>query len=131
MNGSYGSNIADRSPESYLTVLWSTNSTRVAIHDSAGKHSRVEVFALAGSGCRRIHVPDLFALMVAQGIVPETAKSSGEEPLQWLDDNHLLVEFRAKAEDGVMVTRRLTLDLEKGTANQASQDTSLRADPER
>ena len=35
----YGSNVRDRKPKSYLTVLWSTNSTHVAIHDSARKHS--------------------------------------------------------------------------------------------
>ena len=118
----YGSNVRDRSPKSYLAVLWSTNSTRVAIHDSARKHSRVEVYALDPSTCRQVQLPDLFALMVAQGLVTETAKSSGEEPLQWLDDDHLLGEFRAKTETGVMVTRRLTLDLEKGTANHTPED---------
>ncbi len=118
----YGSNVRDRSPKSYLTVLWSTNSNRVAIHDSARKYSRIEIYVIDSSACRRVQLPDLFALMVAQGVVTGTARSSGEQPLQWIGDNHLLVEFRAKTETGVMVTKRLVLDLEKGIANHTTED---------
>ncbi len=118
----YGSNVRDRSPKSYLTVLWAANSTRVAIHDSARKHSRVEVYALDPAACRQVELPSLSAFMVAEGILSETPSSSGEQPLQWLDDHHLLVEFRAKTEAGAIITKRLTLDLEKGTAKYTPED---------
>lgn len=110
----YGANIRDRSPKSYLTVLWSTNSMRVAIHDSASKHSRLEVFSLNPSGTSQVQLPDLFALMLREGVVTSNAPSSGQEPLQWFDDRHLLLEFRARTEAGATVIRRRVLDAEDG-----------------
>ena len=112
----YGSNVRDRKPESYLTVLWSTNSTYVAIHDSARKHSRLEVFAFGESRGRQVELPDLFRIMTAKGIMPPNPLSSGQEPI---DNKHLVVEVRAKTKSGEKVSKRITLDLEKGTAMHA------------
>ncbi len=118
----YGSNVRDRKPESYLTVLWSTNSTHVAIHDSARKHSRLEVFAFGESGGRQVKIPDLFKIMTTKGIIPPTSLSSGQEPLEWIDDKRLVVEIRAKTRLGEKISKRTTLELEK-TANKELEAT--------
>jgi hypothetical protein len=114
----YGLNYDDRKPTSYLTVLWSSDSTYVAIHDSARKHSRLEVFAFGDSGARKVEFPDLFMVMSAQDIMPPNPLSSGQEPLEWIDAKHLVVEVRAKTQSGKKVSKQMTLDLEKGMANQ-------------
>lgn len=113
----YGSNVRDRKPESYLTVLWSTNSTHVAIHDSSQKHSKLEVFACGESEGRQVELPDLFNIMTAKGTIPPSPRSSGQEPLEWIDDKRLIVEVRAETTSGEKVSKRITLDVEKGTAN--------------
>ena len=123
----YGANVRDRTPKSYLTVLWSSNSTHVAIHDSASKHSRLQVFVLDDSGGRQVALPHLLPIMIADGTVASPVVSSGEEPLEWIDDNRLLVEFRSKTDSGERVSRRITIDTEKGTASNASPENALDA----
>jgi len=109
----YGSNIRDRKPKSYLTVLWSNDSRYVAIHDSILKHSRLEVFVCDESGGRQIDLPDLLEVMIAKGIIPPEPASSGQEPIEWIDDKHLLVEVRAKTKLGEVVSGQVTLEMEQ------------------
>ncbi len=113
----YGSNVRDRKPKSYLTVLWSTNSTYVAVHDSARRHSRLEVFACSESGGRQVALPNLFKMMSTKGLIPPNPRSSGQKPIEWIENKRLVVEVRAKTRSGKKVSKRITLDLEKGMGN--------------
>ena len=107
----YGSGVEDRKDKSYLTVLWSPSSTRVAIHDSARKHSLLELYALHNGDARKVELPDLLRFVMAEGVLVQMPVSSGQEPLEWKDDHHLYVEFRAKTSAGSRVARRLALSM--------------------
>src|SRR6187399_870897 len=41
------------------TIVWSPDSSRVAIHDSLGKHSTLEIRRLADAQVEPVEVPDL------------------------------------------------------------------------
>ena len=110
----YGLNYDDRKPTSYLTVLWSSDGTYAAIHDSARKHSRLEVYALS-DGARKIDV----AAALAQAALTETLVSSGEEPLKWIGNTALVVECRGKRQSGNVYRKSVTVDIANHTANKA------------
>jgi hypothetical protein len=96
----YGSNVRDRKPKSYLTVLWSTNSTYVAIHDSARRHSLLEVFACSESGGQQVELPNLFKMMSTKDFIPANPRSSGQKPIEWIENKRLVVEVRAETRLG-------------------------------
>lgn len=124
----YGLNYDDRRPESYLTVLWSADSSRVAIHDSIRKHSRLEVYRVNVPTARRIHVSDL----LAQAMGTETLVSSGQEPLEWVGNTGLAVECRGRLATGELYRRRVSIEIAHETANQAPEETARKlADPQR
>jgi hypothetical protein len=114
----YGLNYDDRRPQSYLTVLWSADSSRVAIHDSARKHSRLEVYRINATTARRIDVSG----SLTQAMAAETLVSSGQEPLEWVGNARLVVECRGKLQTGELYRKRVTVDIANETANRVAGD---------
>ncbi|MCC5850396.1 MAG: M48 family metalloprotease [Verrucomicrobia bacterium] len=122
----YGLSVDDRRPQSYLTVLWSADSSHVAIHDSARKHSRLEVYRVSATTAQEINVVDVLARATGN----DPLVSSGQEPLEWVENNGLVVECRGRLQTGEMYRKRVTVHIANETTNPAQEDTAPKlADP--
>lgn len=105
----YGLNMNDRRPQSYLTVLWSKDSSRVAIHDSAPKHSTLQVFHLEKDMAQSINISKQ-----VEGVQNrQTFVSSGQQPLEWKGPDQLFLELRGTLSTREAWRKQIVIDLSK------------------
>ena len=99
----------DRPYKGRITIVWSPDSTRVAMHDAINKNSTLAILRAAGNTFESVSVPDLLAAACARwGIARTRVATSGQRPLRWSDDI-LTVEVSARLKDGG--SRTVTLPL--------------------
>ncbi len=94
------------------TIVWSPDSSGVAIHDSLGKHSVLEIRRLEGAQFQTVAVPDLLlAACQRWGISRERVISSGQRPTNWTAAGNITVEVSAKIKGGGLRTIALQLNV--------------------
>lgn len=87
-------------------ILWSPDSTLVAVHDSLAKHSAVSVHRLTPQALEKVPLPPLLDQACATLKVDRASlRSSSQIPEAWLDDGGLRVKIELRCKDG---TRRFT-----------------------
>jgi hypothetical protein len=100
-----------------LTVqfLWAQDSKTLAWHDPAAKHSRLHLVSLEGSSSIPIDPTSAEFFLRSQKLLDGSLKSSGEEPIKWLDASTLLVTWRGSALNGKATTFKLLLQIPQAT----------------
>lgn len=85
-------------PPNYLTLLWNTNSTFLALHDSLPKFSRLQVIRVRKDSATQVKLGEVIRSTALQRlrISESQISSAGEPPLRWLSENTLLVNARVK-----------------------------------
>lgn len=86
----------------WLDVVWNPQGSAVAVHDSLGKDSKVLIYHLSDGGLfSPVLLPDLRNINAKRvGIKVETIRSSGQEPIKWVEERILAIEFRYATKDG-------------------------------
>jgi hypothetical protein len=95
-------------------IIWSPDSTSVALHDSLNKHSVVAIYRRSDSGFASIEAPDLLAEACRRWSVDRTDMvSSGQRPLRWDGNDKIAVEVSAKRKSGKKLTITIHLIVPK------------------
>lgn len=91
-------------------IIWSPDSTLVALHDSLNKHSVVAIYRNSDSGFVSLEVPDLLAEACRRWSVARAdLVSSGQRPLRWDGNDKVAVEVSAKRKSGKKLTTTVHL----------------------
>lgn len=95
-------------------ILWSPDSTSVALHDSLNKHSAIAIYRLSGSGLASLKIPDLLEQACRHWNIHRTELvSSGQRPLRWNGNDRIAVEVSAKRKSGRKLSTTVHLTLPK------------------
>ena len=91
-----------RPAHEWLDVVWNSEGTAVAIHDTLDKDSKVLVFRVSGGGgFESVSLPDFRVLNAKRiGINIDLIQSSGQEPIKWTKERMVMIEFRYQTKDG-------------------------------
>ena len=91
---------------SFLTFLWTPDSTLLATHDSLDKHSKLNVFRVTTAGVTSLDIPGLLKISSAKlGIDSSTVSASGQLPSRWIQARALEVTVRMTSPRGKHVTK--------------------------
>ncbi len=101
----------------YLKVVWSSNSTLLAAHDSSKRNSKLFIYKVQNELVNRLKVPDLVSIMKSTLPTNIEVQSSGQIPIKWLSPNELLVLVRLKDNSGNMHIERFKIDPISGEIN--------------
>ena len=95
-------------------IIWSPDSTLVALHDSLNKHSVVDIYRRSDSGFATLETPDLLVEACRRWSVDRAdLVSSGQRPLRWDSDDKIAVEVSAKRKSGKKLTTTFHLFVPK------------------
>ncbi|MGL5018295.1 MAG: hypothetical protein ACRDBP_09195 [Luteolibacter sp.] len=95
-------------------ILWSPDSTSVALHDSLNKHSVVAIYRHSDSGFASLETPDLLAEACRRWSVDRVdLLSSGQRPLRWDGNEKIAVEVSAKQKSSKKLTTTVHLIVPK------------------
>lgn len=84
-----------------LTLVWSADSQRIALHDSSAKHSELQIYRLVDGRFQRLATHDLLAAACGHwGIARSNVVSSGQRPVKWPVGDRLHVEVSGRLQDG-------------------------------
>ena len=104
-------------------IIWSPDSTSVALHDSLNKHSVVAIYRRSDSGFASLETPDLLAEACRRWSVDRgDLVSSGQRPLQWDGNDKIAVEVSAKRKSGKKLTTTVHLIVPKEGPIKASTE---------
>lgn len=84
--------MTDKKVTSFLTFLWSSDSSMLATHDSGDKHSKVSICRVSDGRVSSLDLPDLLAIACARlGVARTAVSASGQLPEKWLSKEVLLI----------------------------------------
>jgi hypothetical protein len=86
-----------------ISIVWSPDSKRVAVHDASPKHSAVTIYRLASEQFEPLEINDLLSAACGKwGISGDKLISSGQRPLEWLraNTNLLMIAVAGRLKDG-------------------------------
>lgn len=104
----------DKPYEKRTVILWSPDSTSVALHDSLAKHSAAEIYRLGDHQFAPLAIPDLLEEACRIWDVDRgKLVSSGQRPLRWDGNEKISVEVTAKRKAGGKLSTRVQLKVPK------------------
>lgn len=84
-----------------LTLVWSADSQRIALHDSSAKHSELQIYRLVNGRFERLATHDMLAAACSHwGIARSNVVSSGQRPVKWPAGDRLHVEVSGRLQNG-------------------------------
>jgi hypothetical protein len=94
----------------FFKVVWTSDSSLVAAHDSSKRHSELFVYKIQNGSIAQLNVPDLVSIM--KTTLPENIeiRSSGQIPIRWVSPTELIVLVRLKDKSGKLHTERYRID---------------------
>lgn len=95
-------------------IIWSPDSTWVAIHDTLNKHSVLSIYGRGKLEFAPLTMPDLLAEACRIWSVDRAELvSSGQRPLRWDANDEITVELTAKRKMGGKLSARIRLNVPK------------------
>ena len=93
-----------------ISIIWSPDSTRVALHDAISKNSTLAILRERGDNFEVVTLPDLLEEACQRWRIKRgSIASSAQRPLRWITDDSLEIEVSAKTKSGQK--RALTIRL--------------------
>lgn len=94
----------------FLKVVWTSDSSLVAAHDSSKRHSKLFIYKIQNGSIAQLNVPDLVSIM--KTTLPQNIeiKSSGPIPIRWVSPTELIVLVRLKDKSGKLYIERYRID---------------------